>query len=50
MSEEWLINLAERFDVEPWADRVPRDHWVRIEPEEITGRWIHRLGDPDPGT
>lgn len=50
MSEAWLITLAEHFDVEPWADKIPRDHWVRIEPEEITGRWIHRLGEPDQRT
>lgn len=47
MTEAWLVTLAERFDVEPWADKIPREHWIRIEPDEITGRWIHRLGDPD---
>jgi len=47
MTDAWLITLAERFDVEPWADKIPRERWVRIEPDEITGRWIHRLGEAD---
>ena len=50
MTDDWLVALAERFDVEPWADSIPREHWIRIQPDEITGRWIHRLGDPDDET
>ena len=49
MTDAWFTTLAERFDVEPWADEIPREHWVRIEPDEMTGRWIHRLGDDDSG-
>lgn len=46
VTDAWIISLAEHFGVEPWADQVPRDHWVRISIEEITGRWIFRVNDP----
>ena len=42
ITDEWIIALAEHFGVEPWADQVPRDRWVRLEADEITGRWIYR--------
>jgi|GEM_PF-1104846 len=42
MTDEWFVAIAEVLDVEPWADQIPRDHWVRIEIAEITGRWIFR--------
>ena len=48
MTDEWMVALAEHFDVEPSADKVPREHWVRIQPDEITGRWIHRLDHDEP--
>ena len=48
MTDEWMVALAEHFDVEPWADKVPRENWVRIQPDEITGRWIHRLDRDEP--
>ena len=34
-----LDNLA-HLGLEPWADAVPRTHWVRIRADEITGRRI----------
>ena len=42
VTDEWLVSLCEHFDVDPWADQVPRDDWVRISAEEVTGRWINR--------
>ncbi len=44
VTEEWLVTLCEHFDVDPWADQIPRTDWVRIDVEEITGRWIYRSG------
>lgn len=51
VTDEWVVSLAEHFGVEPWADQIPRDHWVRISVDEISGRWIYRdEGDsPRPG-
>lgn len=42
VTDEWLVSLCEHFDVDPWADQVPRDDWVRIRTEEVSGRWINR--------
>ena len=44
VSDEWLVSLCEHFDLDPWADQVPRTDWVRISVEEISGRWIYRSG------
>lgn len=32
----------DRTGLQPWADGVPRTHWVRLRPDEISGRRIHR--------
>jgi len=42
ITNEWFVALCEFFGVEPWADQFPRDHWVRISVDEISGRWIFR--------
>jgi nitroimidazol reductase NimA-like FMN-containing flavoprotein (pyridoxamine 5'-phosphate oxidase superfamily) len=39
MSESEAGRLAE-LDLRPWADAVDRRSWVRIRPDEITGRKI----------
>lgn len=44
VTDEWMIAICEHFDVDPWADSVPRDRWVRLSADEITGRWIFRSG------
>lgn len=36
------LSEAEREIPEPWAREVERTHWVRIRPDEITGRRIPR--------
>lgn len=38
---EEVARLAE-IDIDPWADTRERDRWVRIHPDEITGRRIVR--------
>lgn len=43
VTDEWFVSICEHFDVEPWADQIPRDHWVRLTADEITGRWIFRV-------
>lgn len=50
VTDDWFVSICEHFDVEPWADQVPRDHWVRLTADEITGRWIFRVpeGSPTP--
>ena len=52
VTDEWLVSLCEHFDVDPWADQIPRTDWVRISVEEITGRWIYRSdsGASRPGS
>lgn len=47
VTDEWMVAICEHFNVEPWADGIPRDRWVRISAEEITGRWIYR--EPSEG-
>jgi nitroimidazol reductase NimA-like FMN-containing flavoprotein (pyridoxamine 5'-phosphate oxidase superfamily) len=42
ITDDWFVALSERFGVEPWADSIPRDHWVRISIDELSGRWIFR--------
>ena len=32
----------------PWADAVPRAHWIRIRPYEITGRQVVRAATAPP--
>ena len=32
----------------PWADAVPRVHWIRIRPYEITGRQVVRAATAPP--
>lgn len=44
VEDEWHIALCEYFDIEPWADQIPREHWVRIDITELTGRLIFREG------
>lgn len=39
LEAEELDDLA-HLGLEPWADAVPRTHWVRIRADEITGRRI----------
>lgn len=34
------IAELKQLGLEPWADAVARDNWVRIVPDEITGRRI----------
>ncbi len=46
VEDEWHIALCEYFDIEPWADQIPRKHWVRIDITELTGRLIFRDGTP----
>ena len=43
VTDEWFVSICEHFDVEPWADQIPRDHWVRLTADETTGRWIFRV-------
>lgn len=43
VTDEWFVSICEHFDVDPWADQIPRDNWVRLTAEEITGRWIFRV-------
>jgi hypothetical protein len=45
VTDEWFVSICEHFDVEPWADHIPRDHWVRLTADEITGRWIFRISE-----
>lgn len=33
----------EELGLEPWVSAVDRDHWVRLRPNEVTGRRIVRL-------
>jgi len=52
VTDEWMVAVCERLGVDPWADGFPRDNWVRISLDEVSGRWIFR---PDraaarPGT
>ncbi len=42
IADEWFIALCEHFEVEPWADHIPRDHWIRVSIDELSGRWIFR--------
>jgi hypothetical protein len=43
VTDEWFVSICEFLGVEPWADQIPRDHWVRLTADEITGRWIFRV-------
>lgn len=47
ITDEWMVAICEHFNVDPWADQIPRDRWVRISVEEITGRWIFRKHPSD---
>ena len=42
VDDHWLTSMYESLGVDPWADAVPRDHWVRIRTVEMTGRRIVR--------
>ncbi|MDW3180226.1 MAG: pyridoxamine 5'-phosphate oxidase family protein [Acidimicrobiia bacterium] len=42
ITDEWFVALCEHFGVEPWADQIPRTHWIRVSIEEVSGRWIFR--------
>jgi hypothetical protein len=48
VTDDWFVSICEYFNVEPWADQIPRDHWVRLTTEEITGRWIFRVPEGSP--
>ncbi|HEX9889059.1 MAG TPA: pyridoxamine 5'-phosphate oxidase family protein [Nitriliruptorales bacterium] len=39
------IAELEELDLEPWANAADRDRWVRLRPNEVTGR---RIVPPDP--
>jgi hypothetical protein len=36
------IERFEGLGLRPWADSVARDRWIRIRPEEISGRRLAR--------
>lgn len=38
--DDEVIARLEELGLEPWANRVERPHWVRIHPDEISGRRI----------
>lgn len=40
--DEETIEQYRRLDLKPWADAVERDRWIRIIPEEISGRRLVR--------
>lgn len=42
VTEEAYRSICEEFDLEPWADHITREHWLRIEIETISGRSIFR--------
>ncbi|MEE9415512.1 MAG: pyridoxamine 5'-phosphate oxidase family protein [Acidimicrobiales bacterium] len=40
VTDEWLTGMYEFLGSEPWADSIPRDNWIRIRADEISGRRI----------
>jgi nitroimidazol reductase NimA-like FMN-containing flavoprotein (pyridoxamine 5'-phosphate oxidase superfamily) len=44
VTDQWMIAVCERLGIDPWADHFPRDNWVRISMDEVSGRWIFRPG------
>lgn len=39
------VSGLENLGIEPWADPEARTHWIRIRPDEVTGRRVGHRSD-----